>query len=159
MAAEGGLSLRLRDAHDGGSGQRVTRKTRVSFLEEAWQAETTGSDLLLQRHDEDAPHFEEALHVVLVLLLHASPTVHPVVLAAVRGDLQAIAGDKGRLTEIEPERKRRFRHQLYHVVASRCGTAMLTPGRLSISQSHGDATRLTGARSWKPDFQKELYHD
>lgn len=65
-------------------------------------ASYVGPDLFLQRHDEDAPDLEETLHVVLVLLLHASPAVHPVVLRTARRDLQAVARDEGRFTEVKP---------------------------------------------------------
>lgn len=77
-----------------------TRREGYEGLEE--------SDLLLQWHDQNASDFEEALHVRLVLLLHAGPTVHAVILGAVRGDLQAVASNKGGFTEVKPEDKKCF---------------------------------------------------
>lgn len=63
------------------------------------------TDLFFQGHDEDAPHLQQVLHVVLVLLLHAGAAVDPVVLAALRRNLQAVASNKRRLTELKPEEK------------------------------------------------------
>lgn len=95
--------------------QGLRGETRAGFLAqtstlgEVDNASYAGPDLLLQRHDEDAPDLEETLHVVLVLLLHAGPAVHPVVLTAARRQLQAVARNEGRFTEVKPGSRTGFR--------------------------------------------------
>lgn len=71
------------------------------------------ADLLLQRHHQDAPHLQQVLHVLLVFLLHPGATVDPVIVAALRGDLQAVTHHKGRLTELKPEKKMNKKKQKY----------------------------------------------
>lgn len=65
------------------------------------------TNLFLQRHHQDAPHLQQVLHVVLVVLLHPSPTVHPVILTALWRNLQTVSHHKGRLAELKSERRDR----------------------------------------------------
>lgn len=124
---------------------RATRKTHADFLTQTWtlgevdRARRAGPDLFLQRHDEDAPDLEEALHVVLVLLLHAGPAVHPVVLRTARGELQAVARNEGRFTEVKPGRMG-FHDETDHTVSRLHSTSALT------------AVLMCRDRGWKPDF-------
>ena len=67
--------------------------------------------LLLQRQHQDPPHLEHILHVALVLLLHPRPAVHPVVLTAVGGDLQAVPRHEARLAELKPAEWRRIQEE------------------------------------------------
>lgn len=65
-------------------------------------------DLLFQGHDQNSSNLEKTLHVLFMLFLHTSPTVHPIILRTIWGNLQAIANNKGGLTEVEPGRKNVF---------------------------------------------------
>lgn len=65
------------------------------------------TNLFLKRHHQDAPHFEQVLHVILMLLLHPGPTVHPVILTALWRNLQAVTHNKRRLTELKSEERHR----------------------------------------------------
>lgn len=87
-----GLKLR---PFSGGAPLHVSRISRTS-------SRFGYTDLLLQRHDQDAPQLQQVLHVILVFLLHAGATVDAVILAALWRDLQAVAHDEGRLTELKP---------------------------------------------------------
>ena len=93
---------------------------------------TRGPDLLFQRHDQDAPDFEEALHVLLVLFLHACPAVHPVILRTSWRKLQAIAGNEAGFTEVKPEAKHVFHNSIYHIITSLHGTSTLNTGMFSL---------------------------
>lgn len=72
------------------------------------------TNLFLKRHHQDAPHLEQVLHVILVVLLHPGPTVHPVILTALWRNLQAVAHNKGWLTELESEETHRSNENLLY---------------------------------------------
>ena len=61
------------------------------------------TNLFLKRHHQDAPQLQQVLHVILVLLLHPRTAVHPVILTALWRNLQTVAHNKGRLTELKPK--------------------------------------------------------
>lgn len=60
-----------------------------------------GRYLVLYGHDQNAPDFQQNLHVVFMVLLDPSSTVDSIILVTVRCYLQAITHHKCRLTELK----------------------------------------------------------